>query len=85
MFVLRSNPGPLWKSNYLAAGISYCISERIIRNAKATEKAYRDYLNLYIRYKLKVQAALDLKLDTLAGTDYGVAKFQEPDCRSVYQ
>src|ERR1700710_1471141 len=36
-------------------------------HAKATEKAYRDYLNLYIRYKLKVQAAKDLKLDTLAG------------------
>jgi peptidyl-prolyl cis-trans isomerase SurA len=36
-------------------------------HTKATEKAYRDYLNLYIRYKLKVQAAKDLKLDTLAG------------------
>jgi len=36
-------------------------------HTKATEKAYRDYLNLYIRYKLKVEAARDLKLDTLAG------------------
>src|SRR5450432_3368483 len=34
---------------------------------KASGKAYRDYLNLYIRYRLKVQAALDLGLDTLAG------------------
>jgi peptidyl-prolyl cis-trans isomerase SurA len=34
---------------------------------KATEKAYREYLNLYIRYRLKVQAAYDLKLDTLPG------------------
>ena len=33
----------------------------------ATEKAYRDYLNLYIRYRLKVQAAYDLGLDTLSG------------------
>ncbi len=36
-------------------------------SARATEKAYRDYLNLYIRYRLKVQAALDMKLDTGVG------------------
>src|SRR5664279_883345 len=36
-------------------------------NIKASEKAYRDYLNLYIRYRLKVQAAFDLGLDTLVG------------------
>src|ERR1035438_9129734 len=34
---------------------------------KATEKSYREYLNLYIRYRLKVQAAFDMKLDTLPG------------------
>jgi peptidyl-prolyl cis-trans isomerase SurA len=34
-------------------------------NAKPTEKSYKDYLELYIRYKLKVKAAYDLKLDTL--------------------
>src|ERR1700742_4948510 len=32
---------------------------------KATEKAYRDYLELYIRYKLKVRAAYEARLDTL--------------------
>lgn len=31
---------------------------------KPTEKAFRDYLELYIRYKLKVKAAYDMKLDT---------------------
>ncbi|HEY8733829.1 MAG TPA: peptidylprolyl isomerase, partial [Puia sp.] len=34
---------------------------------RATDSAYRDYLNLYIRYKLKVQAAYDERLDTMAG------------------
>ncbi|MFI5194329.1 MAG: peptidylprolyl isomerase [Chitinophagales bacterium] len=34
-------------------------------NAKATDQSYREYLNLYIRYRLKVQAAYDKKMDTL--------------------
>jgi len=32
---------------------------------KPTSKSYREYLELYIRYKLKVKAAYDLRLDTL--------------------
>ena len=34
---------------------------------KATDQAFREYLNLYIRYRLKVQAAYDMKMDTLPG------------------
>jgi peptidyl-prolyl cis-trans isomerase SurA len=44
--------------------------------SKPTEKSYKDYLELYIRYKLKVKAAYDLKLDTLTGQQTELKNFR---------
>ena len=43
---------------------------------KPTEEAYRNYLELYLRYKLKVKAAYDLKLDTLSSQAAEVKNFR---------
>jgi peptidyl-prolyl cis-trans isomerase SurA len=42
----------------------------------ANETSLRDYLDLYIRFKLKVQAAKDLKMDTLTNIKSDVAGFR---------
>jgi peptidyl-prolyl cis-trans isomerase SurA len=50
------------------------------KNATGTEKdssAVRNYLEPFIRYKLKVQAALDLKMDTLQNQRSDLASFRE--------
>lgn len=41
------------------------------------KKAMKDYLDLFIRYKLKVKAARDLKMDTLPNQKADLAGFQE--------
>lgn len=41
------------------------------------KKAMKDYLDLFIRYKLKVQAARDLKMDTLPNQKADLAAFEE--------
>lgn len=41
-----------------------------------TEQSYRDYLDLYTRFKVKVQAALDAKLDTLPNQKAELAAFR---------
>lgn len=43
---------------------------------KVSEAAIREYLELYIRFKLKVQAAKDLKLDTLPNLQNDIAAFR---------
>ena len=40
------------------------------------EKALREYLDLYIKFKLKVNAALDMKLDTLPQLQYDAQSFR---------
>lgn len=43
---------------------------------KPTAGSYREYLELYIRYKLKVRAAYDAQLDTLAGQRMELQNFR---------
>lgn len=40
------------------------------------EKAYREYLELYIKFKLKVRAAYDLGLDTMPQLQYDLQSFR---------
>lgn len=40
------------------------------------EKALREYLDLYIKFKLKVNAAIDMKLDTLPQLQYDAQTFR---------
>ncbi|MEO7306513.1 MAG: peptidylprolyl isomerase [Ferruginibacter sp.] len=40
------------------------------------EKALREYLDLYIKFKLKVKAAMELKLDTLPQLQYDAQSFR---------
>lgn len=42
----------------------------------ATDKSYRDYLELYSRFKIKVQQALDMRLDTLPEQKAELAGFR---------
>ena len=43
---------------------------------KPTDSAYREYLELYIKFKIKVQAAIDMKLDTLANLKAELQNFR---------
>jgi peptidyl-prolyl cis-trans isomerase SurA len=43
---------------------------------RPTEKSYKDYLELYARYKLKVKIAYEMKLDTLTGQQTELKNFR---------
>src|SRR5687768_4329116 len=43
---------------------------------KATEQSYRDYLDLFIKFKIKVQAARDMRLDTLTSLKAEMQNFR---------
>ena len=43
---------------------------------KPSQTSYRDYLDLYTKFKIKVQAALDMKLDTLANLNAELQNFR---------
>jgi peptidyl-prolyl cis-trans isomerase SurA len=45
-------------------------------NGATDEKSIRDYLDLFVRFKLKVQAAKDAKLDTLPNIKNDIAGFR---------
>jgi peptidyl-prolyl cis-trans isomerase SurA len=45
-------------------------------NGATDEKSVRDYLDLFVRFKLKVQAAKDAKLDTLPNIQNDIAAFR---------
>ena len=45
--------------------------------ASNDDQSYRDYLSLYTKFKLKVQAALDQKLDTLASQKAELENFRQ--------
>ena len=45
-------------------------------NGATDEKSIREYLDLFIRFKLKVQAARDAKLDTLPNIQNDIAAFR---------
>ena len=40
------------------------------------EKALKEYLELYVRFKLKVKAAMELRLDTLPQLQYDAQSFR---------
>ncbi|HEY8894357.1 MAG TPA: peptidylprolyl isomerase, partial [Niastella sp.] len=61
---------PVTKSEFLKA------YSKNNAETKPTEKSYHDYLELYIRFKLKVQAALDKKLDTLSNQQAELHSFR---------
>lgn len=58
LFTVKGNPVPVSEFKYIYAKTNQ-------EKADFTEKSLRDYLDLYIKFKLKVQKARDMRLDTV--------------------
>ena len=74
IFLLLTSSNLFYGQTLVRYGNKYITREEFLNafrknnaHIRPSEKGYRDYLNLYIRYRLKVQAALDIRLDTMAG------------------
>ena len=70
--ILLTITGPLAAQSLFTYGTKSVSKEEFLKaynknntNERNNEKALREYLDLYTKFKLKVQAAYDLKLDTL--------------------
>ena len=58
LFTVKGNPVPVSEFKYIYAKTNQ-------DKADFSEKSLRDYLDLYIKFKLKVQKARDMRLDTI--------------------
>lgn len=61
---------PVTKAEFLRA------YEKTKTLERPTEQSYRDYLDLYMKFKIKVQAARDMRLDTLASLKAELQNFR---------
>ncbi len=74
LFLLLGSAGSVYAQDVFSYG-NHTVSRQEFLKAynknangeKPSEQSYRDYLDLYSRFRLKVQAAYDKKMDTLPG------------------
>ncbi|MGB4844465.1 MAG: peptidylprolyl isomerase [Ferruginibacter sp.] len=83
LFAFACIAGPVFSQTLFTYGSTAVDKAEFIRayNKNKTpvedkEKALREYLDLYIKFKLKVKAATELRLDTLAQLQYDAQSFR---------